>query len=305
MPNITMEGYYGKPTYKPPTYKPPTYKPLQKSYYREEPYDNSGAMKAAEQARLLREAQVRQAAQLAAQRQAEALRLAQQQKQAAIDRAAQSRISLGGGGTINDVRNAWNSYTGLIDNNWGIVKNAMTPAWNQIASTWKPISEGLKNAYYGITGSKFPVGYGEPGTTYYPGYTGGYPGAWASYPNQNMQDPRLRAGYGEDWGMAQMGNTANMMASGWQDQANWGRGVPTWEEVLKFADPNSFNPYDIAGHPLDHVVDTVIPETYYPDYGYDGYGGYGGGSYSSKPGYYGQNTSYGNRWYENLLQWNI
>lgn len=299
-----MDGDYYRPTYKVPTYRPPTtYKKTYTPRYREEPYDNSGAMRAAEQARLLREAAARQAAQEAIRRQQEAVRQAQLQKQAAIDRAAQSRISLGGGGTINDVRNAWNSYTGLIDNNWGIVKNAMTPAWNQIASTWKPISEGLKNAYYGITGSKFPVGYGEPGTTYYPGYTGGYPGAWASYPNQNMQDPRLRAGYGEDWGMAQMGNTANMMASGWEDQANWGRGVPTWEEVLKYADPNSHNPYDIAGSPYYTPEDTYIPETYYPEG--DGYGDYGGGSYSSKPGYYGNSTNYGNRYYENLLQWNI
>lgn len=102
-------------------------------------------------------------------------------------------------------------------------------------------------------------------------------------------------------------NDWNMMSSDWSkmytDMANWGRGVPSWEEVLAKADPNSHNPWDIAGNPYYTPEDQPIPDSYYPGYG--DYGGYGGGSYSSKPGYYGQSSNYGNRWYENLLQWNI
>jgi hypothetical protein len=284
-----MDGEYYRPTYKVPTYRPPTtYKKTYAPQYREEPYDNSGAMRAAEQARLIREAQQRQAAQLAAQRQAEMQRLAAEQRQAAIDRAAQSRQSL-------------QAY------------NPMATPQPKAGSNgfWNNISQGLVNANLAVTNPLrqafgFPVTESwqrpgaQTGTTYFPGYQGGYPGARANFPNYNVN---VAPGAAEDWGMMQSGAIANRFGGGQLDRANWGRGVPTWEEVLRYADPNAPNQYDIAGFPHDKGWRQDQPiEDYYGD-GYGGYGG--GGSYSSKPGYYGQSSNYGNRYYENLLQWNI
>lgn len=306
MARITDDAYDMK--YKAPTYKaPPKYVTPKTSYapqYREEPYDNTGAMRAAEQARLLREAQVRQAAQLAAQRQAEMV--AMQQKQAAIAKAQQSRISLGGGASAGDLRNAWNSYTGAIGQNWNTVKNAIPPLG--IGKTWNNMVQNRNNANFEMTNLMNSIfGYptmeswqrpgAQTGTTYFPGYQGGYPGARASFPNYNVN---IAPGWGEDFGMSQMGNTASKMASGWQDQANWGKGVPSWEEILARAVPWAADQYDPAGYPGDTPVDVSG--------GGGGGGGYGGyGSYSSKPGYYGSggSGSYAKNYYENLLQWNI
>jgi hypothetical protein len=272
-----MDGDYYRPTYKVPTYRPPTtYKKTYTPRYREEPYDNSGAMRAAEQARLLREAAARQAAQEAIRRQQEAVRQAQLQKQAAIDRAAQAQQS----------RTSLNSF-------WNKVNTTIVP---DIGSAFQVAGNAFVNPNYKVPANTWQT-YTRPTSG------GGFnDGGYREEPSDafgSINPTYGFPGYAEDWGMAQSGR----YGSGMLDIGNWGRGVPTWEEVLKFADPNSFNPYDIAGHPLDHVVDTVIPETYYPDYGYDGYGG---GSYSSKPGYYGSgNSNYGKNYYENLLQWNI
>jgi len=306
MPNIVMEGYYSAPKYTPKTYTPPkpkTYTPQ----YREEPYDNSGAYDAAKRAQLIRDAQVEQARQLAIQKHAEAVAFAQ--KQAAIDKAQQSRTSRWGGLSDDDMKNAWNSYTGATGQNWNTVKSAIPLMGSALGNAWNKVVQNRNNANFEMTnlmnsifGWQTMESWQRPGaqtgTTYYPGYQGGYPGARANFPNYNVN---VAPGAAEDWGMTQMGNTANMMASGWQDQANWGRGVPTWEEVLRYADPNAHDPYDVAGNPYFTAQDMPI-EDYYGD-GYGGYGG--GGNYSSKPGYYGQSSNYGNRYYENLLQWNI
>ena len=313
-----MDGEYYRPTYKVPTYRPPTtYKKTYAPQYREEPYDNSGAMRAAEQARLIREAQQRQAAQLAAQRQAEAVAFAQ--KQAAIAKAQQSRISLGGGTYLNP-EDMWNNYKAAqakgqanFGNNWQTLQpayqNAISPMGSALGNAWNNISQGLVNANLAVTNPLrqafgFPVTESwqrpgaQTGTTYFPGYQGGYPGARANFPNYNVN---VAPGAAEDWGMMQSGAIANRFGGGQLDRANWGRGVPTWEEVLRYADPNAHDPYDVAGNPYFTAQDMPI-EDYYGD-GYGGYGG--GGSYSSKPGYYGQSSNYGNRYYENLLQWNI
>jgi hypothetical protein len=132
---------------------------------------------------------------------------------------------------------------------------------------------------------------------------GNYEGGNYPWLQQGYYDAYQQPGWGEDWGMMQSGAIANRFGGGQLDRANWGRGVPTWEEVLRYADPNAPNQYDIAGFPHDKGWRQDQPiEDYYGD-GYGGYGG--GGNYSSKPGYYGQSSNYGNRYYENLLQWNI
>ena len=280
-----MDGEYYRPTYKVPTYRPPkpkTYAPQ----YREEPYDNSGAMRAAEQARLIREAQQRQAAQLAAQRQAEMQRLAAEQRQAAIDRAAQSRQSL-------------QAYNPMATPQ---LKAGSNGFWNNISQGFASATLAVTNPLRQALGFPMTESWQRPGaqtgTTYFPGYQGGYPGARANFPNYNVN---VAPGAAEDWGMMQSGAIANRFGGGQLDRANWGRGVPTWEEVLRYADPNAHDPYDVAGNPYFTAQDMPI-EDYYGD-GYGGYGG--GGNYSSKPGYYGQSSNYGNRYYENLLQWNI
>ena len=284
-----MDGEYYRPTYKVPTYRPPTtYKKTYTPQYREEPYDNTGAMRAAEQARLIREAQQRQAAQLAAQRQAEMQRLAAQQRQAAIDRAAQSRQSL----------QAYNPMA--------------TPQPKAGSNSfWNNISQGLANASLAVTNPLrqafgFPMteswqrpGVGTPRHTYNDyDRAGNYEGGNYPWLKQGYYDANTQPGWAEDWGMMQSGAIANRFGGGQLDRANWGRGVPSWDEVLKYADPNAHDPYDVAGNPYFTAEDMPIEDYYGGGYG-------GGGSYSSKPGYYGQSSNYGNRYYENLLQWNI
>ena len=286
-----MDGEYYRPTYKVPTYRPPTtYKKTYTPQYREEPYDNSGAMRAAEQARLIREAQVRQAQQEAAQRQAQIDEL----NRIAAENLKKATITKNISPSQQD---------------WMNMSNPMSPTYGI-----PPVTQKTQTNYaYLNTLNPFatPVPTPRNRQAYIPSYAETINPFSPYYRNPNMPLPSANNflnynmnpvyGYGEDWGMMQSGAIANRFGGGQLDRANWGRGVPSWDEVLRYADPNAHDPYDVAGNPYFTAEDMPI-EDYYGG-GYGGYGG--GGSYSSKPGYYGQSSNYGNRYYENLLQWNI
>jgi hypothetical protein len=283
-----ITGYPAKKPYA-PTVKPVVKKTTQ--YYQEQPYDNSGALAEEERRRLLAAAEARRQTQI---------------KQALARDQRRGNVQVGGGANAGDIKSAWNQYTGLINKNWNLAKNALAPVGNSMSNAWQGISQGLVNMNLNIT-NPLRQAFGFPtveswqrpgaqtGTTYFPGYSGGWGGQRANFPNYNVN---VAPGWGEDWGMGNAGTIANRFGGGQLDRANWGKGVPSWDEVLKYADPNAFDPYDIAGNP--YVTAQDIPG----GGGGGGYGGYGG--YSSSPGYYGNGGQYsGAKWYENLLQWNI
>jgi len=311
MPAI-MDGEtykYVKPTKSTLTYKPKVVKPVKPtSYYREEPYDNSGALAEAERRRLIAEAEARRQAQAIAEAQARAAEKARLQAQ--TDKRQASGYMQVGGGTYLNPTDMWNSY-----------KTAQTKAQASFGGNWESLKPAYANAGFNINNIlRSVLGYApleswqnpnsRGGTTYSPGYSGGYAGQTANMPNYNVN---VAPGWAEDWNMSNMGTIANRFGGGQLDRANWGGSInnpyggteldPYWLSRGVYAplgaDPNSFDPYDPAGSPYVYAEDTVIPETY------GGGGGYGGGGYSFSPGYYGQNSNYGAKWYENLLQWNI
>ena len=267
MPNIVMEGYYSAPKYSLPSFKhePPKPKTWQQQPTNTGWYDYE--RRQAEQ-RAQAQAQAARAAELNRIAAAQALALQQRRQQ----QATQSRTSL---------TNFWNkTKTSIVPD----IGNAFQIAGNAFVN---PNYKVPTNAWQTYTPPTSGGGFNEGG------YREESSDAFGSI-NPKYGFP----GYAEDWGMA----TAGQFGSGMLDIGNWGKGVPSWEEVLAKATPWTSNQYDIAGSPYWQPE----PQEYIPS-GYNGYGGggYGGGSYSSKPGYYGQSSNYGNKWYENLLQWNI
>ena len=289
MPNIVMEGTYGKP--KTSTYKPKVVKPVSKptSYYREEPYDNSGALAEAERRRLIAEAEARRQAQAIAEAQARAAEKARLQAQ--TDKRQES-------GYMSTFNNPYATPT--PGNFWNQVKTSIVP---NLGSALQIAGNAFVNPNYKVPTNSFQSY--SPQSSF---NQGGY--REEAYPFGSINPKYGFPGMGEDWGMMQSGK----FGSGMLDIGNWagsksnpyGGGNtldPYWLSRGVYAplgaDPNAFDPYDPAGSPYVYAEDTAIPETY------GGGGGYGGGGYSSSPGYYGQNSNYGAKWYENLLQWNI